>query len=273
MRLSIEQAALGMLKVAAATMMRAIRAVSVERGVDVRSCTMMAFGGNGPLFAASIARELGIAGVIVPPMPGLFSAFGLLLAETEHHLTRTLRARVDQLTPAILQEALDGLLTDGDRRLAQDGFQPQSRQAGITAMARYIGQSSEIAVPLVPGTAAQILEQLPEAFGVEHQRLYGFRAPAGEPVELTGLALLARGVSSTARLPERVPPATARPPFHRKAWFEGAGWTDTPVVGRAALPAGGVRGPLIIQEYDATCLVPPGVVAALDGFGNIKLTI
>jgi N-methylhydantoinase A len=273
MRLSVEQAALGMLKIAAATMMRAIRAVSVERGVDVRSCAMMAFGGNGPLFAAGIARELGIAQVIIPPMPGLFSAFGLLLAETEHHLTRTLRARVDQLSPALLQEALDALLTDGDLRLAQDGFQPPARQAGITAMARYIGQSSEIAVPLAPGTAEQIIAQLPDAFGVEHQRLYGFRAPTGEPVELTGLALLARGVSETARLPGRVPPAVAQPPFQRKAWFEGAGWTDTPVVGRAALPEGGVRGPLIIQEYDATCLVPPGVIAALDAFGNIRLTL
>lgn len=273
MNLPIEQAALGMLKIAAATMMRAIRAVSVERGIDVRSCTMMAFGGNGPLFAAQIARELGIASVIIPPMPGLFSAFGLLLAETEHHLTRTLRCRVDALTPALLQDALDALLTDGDQRLAQDGFQPLNRQAGITAMARYIGQSSEIAVPLAPGTAAQIIERLPEAFGVEHQRLYGFRAPAGEPVELTGLALLARGVSETARLPGRVPAASAQPPFQRKAWFEATGWTDTPVIGRAALPTGGVRGPLIIQEYDATCLVPPGVIAAIDDFGNMRLTL
>jgi len=233
----------------------------------------MAFGGNGPLFAAMIARELGIANIIVPPMPGLFSAFGLLLAETEHHLTRSLRARLDEITPAQLQDSLDALLTDGDQRLAQDGFQPQHRQAGITAMARYIGQSSEIAVPLIPGTPEQIIAQLPEAFGVEHQRIYGFRAPPGEPVELTGLALLARGVSESARLPGRVPPAAAQPVFRRQAWFEGAGWTETPVIGRAALPPGGVRGPLIIQEYDATCLVPPGVMAGIDDFGNIRLTL
>jgi N-methylhydantoinase A len=273
MNLSVEQAALGMLKVAAATMMRAIRTVSVERGIDVRSCAMMAFGGNGPLFAAGIARELGITRIIVPPMPGVFSAFGLLLADTEHHLTRSLRARLGQLTPARLQSVLDGLHGEGDQLLAQDGFPPHQRQASTTAMARYIGQSSEIAVPLAPGTAGQIIERLPEAFGAEHQRLYGFRAPPGEPVELTGLAVLARGVSATARLPDHIPPAVAQPDFQRQAWFEGEGWMTTPVIGRAALPASGRPGPLIIQEYDATCLVPPGVIAAIDTFGNIRLTV
>jgi N-methylhydantoinase A len=273
MNMSVEQAAQGMLRVAAATMMRAIRAVSVERGRDVRSCAMMAFGGNGPLFAAAIARALGISRVIIPPMPGLFSAFGLLLADTEHHLTRTIRFRPEAVAPETLQDALDALLTDGDQRLAQDGFPPHRRQAGITAMARYVGQSSEIAVPLAPGTAAEILAGLPEAFGAEHARLYGFRAPEGEAIEVTGLALLARGIAEQARLPGRVPPATSQPGTIRRAWFEGTGWADTPVIGRAALSDRAVQGPLIVQEYDSTCLVPPGVSAGLDSFGNIRLTL
>ncbi len=273
MGLSVEQAALGMLRVAAATMMRAIRAVSVERGLDVRACAMMAFGGNGPLFAASIARELGISRIIVPPMPGLFSAFGLLLAETEHHLSRTWRKRLDQLTPEVLQDALDEILIDGDRRLAQDGFEPELRQAGVSVMARYIGQSSEIPVALAPGTAEEILAGLSEAFGAEHNRVYGFRAPATEPVELTGLTLLARGTSAVPRLPERIPPGAAHPLFHRNAWFEGSGWVETSVIGRAALVGRTVPGPIIVQEYDATCLVPPGATATVDPFGNICLAV
>ena len=90
---SVEEAAYGMLRLASASMMRAIRAVSVERGRDPRQFALLAFGGNGPLFAAAIAAELGITRVIVPPLPGVFSAFGLLVADTEHHATRSLRMR------------------------------------------------------------------------------------------------------------------------------------------------------------------------------------
>src|SRR6202051_1699140 len=92
---SVEVAAHGMLRLAAATMMRAIRAVSVERGRDPREFAMLAFGGNGPLFAAGIAAELGISRIIIPPLPGVFSAFGLLVADTEHHARQSVWARLD----------------------------------------------------------------------------------------------------------------------------------------------------------------------------------
>jgi len=206
-------------------------------------------------------------------MPGLFSAFGLLLAETEHHLTRSLRARLDALRVESLQKVLDELLTEGDHRLAQDNFATTQRQAGITAMVRYVGQSSEIPVSVAPGTPEQIIAALPEAFRAEHQRVYGFQAPASEPIEIMSIGLLARGVSEQARLPGRVPPARAQPPFARKAWFEGHGWTLTTVIGRAAIPEAGIEGPVIIQEYDSTCLVPPGIRAGIDDFGNIRLTL
>jgi N-methylhydantoinase A len=153
--LTVPEAAMGMLKIAASTMMRAIRAVSVERGRDVRACSMMAFGGNGPLFAASIARELGIARVIVPPMPGLFSAFGLLLADTEHHLSRSLRKRTDDWTPEACQAAIDALRREGSRRLSDDGFPLERQQARLSVMARYVGQSSEIQVPLARADLAR----------------------------------------------------------------------------------------------------------------------
>ncbi|MCW3477129.1 hydantoinase/oxoprolinase family protein [Limobrevibacterium gyesilva] len=269
--LPLEQAAHGMLRLAAATMMRAIRAVSVERGRDVRGFSLLAFGGNGPLFAAGIAAELGIRRVIVPPMPGLFSAFGLLLADTEHHATRSLRMRTAD--PAALQTALDALLQEGADRLAEDGFPPDRRSATRTARARYVGQSSELSVPLPDGDAPAILAALPEAFAAEHARTYGFRAPPGEPVELMGLSVIARGIPEHPRLPARIPPATATVPPCRRAWFEATGWTDTPVLARAGLATTPRQGPLIVQEYDATCLVPPGASAALDAFGNVRIEL
>jgi N-methylhydantoinase A len=165
------------------------------------------------------------------------------------------------------------LLTEGDDLLARDGFPPERREARIGVMARYVGQSSEIAVPLTPGMPQQILAGLPESFAVEHATLYGFRGPAGEPIELMGLTLLARGVALQARLPGRIPPASLPTPASRTAWFESTGWIAVPVIDRAGLSQTARPGPLIVQEYDATCLVPPGAAASLDGFGNICISV
>ncbi len=270
LNLGVEQAAHGMLQLASATMMRAIRAVSVERGRDVREFTMLAFGGNGPLFAAGIAAELGIAEVIVPPMPGLFSAFGLLLADTEHHATRSLRMRLDAPDRGLLDGAIVSLRDSAENRLEQEGFPPDRRAFALSALARYVGQSSELSVSLPEGL--DVAAALPEAFAEEHARTYGFRAPTGEPVELIALSIIGRGLPDTPRLPDRIPPVAAPVPEGRHAWFPGTGWTYTPVLDRAALARGPWVGPVIVQEYDATCLVPPGAGVRLDGFGNIVIS-
>jgi N-methylhydantoinase A len=269
---SVEEAAAGMLRIASANMMRAIRAVSVERGRDPRQFALLAFGGNGPLFGAWIAAELGISRVIVPPMPGVFSAFGLLVADTEHHATRTLRACADALDAAQFAAALDALAAAGNDRLQRDGFPPSARAFRRTALARYLGQSSEISVTLPDHDPPDLLRALPELFAQEHERTYGFRAPPDEPVEIVGLSVTARGIPERPRLPSTIAPAVAAVPSSRRAWFVGTGWTEVPVIDRAGL-AGDLReGPLIVQEYDATCLVPHGAAAALDPFGNIRLS-
>ena len=267
---SVEAAAFGMLRLASASMMRAIRAVSVERGRDPRQFALLAFGGNGPLFAAAIAAELGISRVIVPPLPGVFSAFGLLVADVEHHATRSLRTRLDEADPAQVQSVLNGLLEAGAARLKRDGFPADRHVFRRAALARYVGQSSEIEVPLPDG---DFLSHLAELFGQEHERNYGFRAPPEEPVELMGLSVIARGVSERSRLPDAIPPSAATTPASRRAWFPDDGWIDTPVIARAQLATAPRPGPLIVQEYDATCLVPRGTTAALDAFGNIRLTL
>jgi N-methylhydantoinase A len=269
----LEEAAHGMLRLAAATMMRAIRAVSVERGRDPRRFALLAFGGNGALFAAAIAAELGIRQVIVPPMPGLFSAFGLLVADTEHHLSRSLRRRLPAADADAVAAVLTGLEEEGAALLAREGFPPARRAIRRAALARYVGQSSEITVALPEGgDPAALLARLPALFAAEHERTYGFRAPDDEPVELMGLSAVARGIPDRPRLPACIPPAPARVPKARRAWFPGHGWVETRVTDRAGLD-GTIAGPLIVQEYDATCLVPPGVAARRDGFGNILLDL
>ncbi len=274
LKCSVEEAACGMLRLAAAAMMRAIRAVSVERGRDPRQFALLAFGGNGPLFAAGIAAELGITRVIVPPMPGVFSAFGLLVADTEHHVARSLRARLDDADPEQIGDVLAALIRSGTERLTRDGFPTERQTFRRAALARYIGQSSEIEVPLPDGLdSANILKRLPALFGQEHEGNYGFRAPDDEPVEMVGLSVIARGVPKHPRLPQRIPPVGASVPPRRRAWFPDAGWIDLPVTDRAGLAKEPRFGPLNIQEYDATCLVPRGWRAEVDAFGNVRMTI
>jgi N-methylhydantoinase A len=272
LRRPVEEAAHGMLRLASASMMRAIRAVSVERGRDPRQFALLAFGGNGPLFAAAIAAELGISRVIVPPLPGVFSAFGLLVADAEHHASQSLRTRLDAADASQIATVLETLTEAGATRLGRDGFPPDRQVFRRAASARYVGQSSEIEVPLPEGSVAAFLPRLAELFGVEHERNYGFRAPPEEPVELIGLSVIARGLPDRPRLPQAIPPAASDVPPSRHAWFPDAGWTETPVIDRAQLVGTSRAGPLIIQEYDATCLVPKGWTAALDDFGNIRLT-
>ena len=268
MGVSVEDAAFGMLRLASATMMRAIRAVSVERGRDPRQFALLGFGGNGPLFAAGIAKELGIARVLIPPLPGVFSAFGLLVADAEHHATQSVRTRLDAADPARILAVLTDLERAGSAQLARDGFPAIRQETRRAALARYLGQSSEIEVPLT-GTVTPA--SIAEAFGVEHERTYGFRAPASEPVELMGLSVITRGMPERPRLPERIPPFAASVPATRRAWFPNGGWTETPVVDRAGLAKGPRVGPLIVQEYDATCLVPHSFRASVDSFGNIAM--
>jgi N-methylhydantoinase A len=269
LRRSLEEAAFGMLRLASATMMRAIRAVSVERGRDPRQFTLLAFGGNGPLFAAAIATELGISRVIVPPLPGVFSAFGLLVADAEHHATRSLRMRIDDADYPRIAQVIEELTAAGRERLTRDGFPPHRQVSRLAAQARYVGQSSEIEVWLPEEGFSQGFSEL---FGEAHKRNYGFRAPPDEPVELVALSVIARGMPEQPRLPDRVPPSSITVPSHRHVWFPDTGWVEAAVTDRSRLSAEPRSGPLIIQEYDATCLVPRGFEAALDAFGNVRLT-
>lgn len=273
-----EAAAHGAHLIAASNMIRAIKAVSSERGRDPRAFALVAFGGNGPLFAAGMAATLGVRRVLVPPLAGVFSAVGLLCSDVEVHLTRTWRRLLEGASSdavAGLSAAVAALEEEAASRLAADGYGPERREIGRTAQLRYHGQSFDLSVPLPPGpVTAGTLRALAEGFGAEHERTYGHRAGPEEPVEVVGLRVVGRGVPEELRVPERLRAAGAVPPQPPRPAYFGArhGWLDTPVLARSDLAAPR-RGPLIVEEYDATCLVPPGATASLDGFGNINIEL
>ena len=269
--LSLERAAHGAFEIAVARMMRAIKAVSSERGRDPRRFGLFAFGGNGPVFAAAMAQELGVTRIVIPPSPGLFSAFGLLYADVEHHRARTLRTILADAGTR-LDGAWDGIAAEAEAMLEVDGFPPSRRRIERFAAMRYQGQAFELTIPVGPGGLETI--ELAEAFGREHERTYGHRAGPDEPIEVINLRVIARGIPETPAVPDRLsiadPDSGTRPP-PRPAYFGPRhGWHDTTVLLRPDL-ATPRPGPAIIEEYGSTCVVPPGFTATLDDFGNIIL--
>ena len=276
--LPLAEAAHGAHLIAASNMMRAIRAVSSERGRDPREYALFAFGGNGPLFAAGMARALEMTRVVIPPAPGLFSAFGLLYSEVEHHYVRTWRRRTQGLGAAELAEAFGRLEDEARVQLAAEGFTGAAVRLERSADCRYQGQSFELTVPVTSSVSIE------EAFGREHERTYGHRAGPDEPVEIVSLRVVGRGLSDRPRVIDRpggidrpgtpeMAPRTPRGGAMRRVYFgPPTGWIATPILSRGDL-ATPREGPAVIEEYDATCVVPPGARAGLDAGGNIVMDL
>ena len=276
MSMPLERAAHGAHLIAASNMIRAIKAVSTERGRDPREFALFAFGGNGPVFACGMAAALGMKRIVVPPCAGLFSSFGLLYADVEHHYSRTLRRLLRKSDAREIARAWDALAGQALEQLAAEGFTATSARVRRSAALHYHGQSYELTVPLADGpidTAA--LAHLEEDFGREHEKTYGHRAGADEPVELVSIQVVGQGLREGGSVPERVRasrPEPAPPPPRRAYFGAPTGWLETPILRRSDLSAPRA-GPLIVEEYDATCVVPPGARAELDTGGNILIAL
>jgi N-methylhydantoinase A len=274
--MSLEEAAYGAHLIAASNMIRALKAVSSERGRDPREYALVAFGGNGPVFAAGMAEAMRMPQVLIPPSAGVFSSFGLLYAEVEYYFTRTRKLLLRAAAPAELQAIVDGLEAEALGRLAADGFDPDHIEIRRSASLHYQGQSFELRVPLTAGQLdGAALAALEEAFGVEHERTYGHRAGVEEPVELVSLEVIGRGIPDQPRAAAAaaagLAPDIAIAAPRRAAYFGPThGWLDADIVNRSDLKAPRA-GPCIVEEYDATCLVPPGWTARLDEYGNIVM--
>ncbi|MCL5026934.1 MAG: hydantoinase/oxoprolinase family protein [Chloroflexi bacterium] len=267
--LTTEEAAYGAHRIGSASMTRAVRAVSIERGRDPRDFALLAFGGSGPLHAAEVARTLDICRVIVPPAPGLFSAYGLLSADIEYHFLRTYLRRTADLTYGELESVWCEMARRAGETMAGDGF-PDVEMRQFADL-RYAGQSFELTVP----ADGRKIGELEEAFSQEHERTYGHRA-LNDPVELVNLRLVVQALPSRAAQPAHavIAAAGASGEAVRPAYFGAPyGTLPTPVLGRRDLGCGQRRGPLIIEEYDATAVVPPGCVACLDEHCNILIEV
>jgi len=275
--LDVVAAAHGIVEIANAAMVNALRLISVQRGYDPRDFVLMAFGGAGPVHANRLAAETEIPTTVIPMSPGITCAMGLLVTDLKHDYSVTLIRRVDRLDPAEVQEAYQGLEEQGQATLRREGMRPEDMTFLRQVDMRYVGQSYELTVPLPGGRLrstdiARVLDQ----FHLEHDRAYGYSAP-GEPAEFVNLRLTATGKIAKPELRELGQDgrdvASARKATRRVYFSEAGGYVDCPIYDRYGLDAGCVvEGPAVVEEIDSTTVIHPGYQALVDKFGNLLLT-
>ncbi len=276
--LSVADAAYGIHAVANATMVRAVQAVTSEIGRAPGDFTMIAFGGSGPVHAATLALHAGIRHIVVPPASGVFSAFGLLFARIEHRLVRTCGLDVTAAQPDALNQLTADLHREASGLMEAEGIPVSDSELQFQLDMRYRGQSSELNIDIALPVTDAVLEQAVRDFHDEHERTYGYHSKS-EPTQLVNLRLRIRaraGEESVRVHADHIHPATRSHRSlelpHRQVFFgERWGWHDTPVRRRESLDT--QVGPLVIEEYDTTIVVPPGAQVRRDATGSVHIDL
>ncbi|RVT84192.1 hydantoinase/oxoprolinase family protein [Rhodobacteraceae bacterium CCMM004] len=260
LRLSVEDAARGILAIADNAMTGALRVVSVERGHDPRALTLVPFGGAGPLHGCALADLLGARRVLIPRAPGVLCADGLLEADLKAEFSRALPEAV-AVADADPAPILSELEAQAAAWFAAEGVAPDRRRTAAVALMRYRGQGSELAVPMAEGS-------LDAGFAGAHRRLYGFVLDA--PIELVTLRVEAVGAADPAR-PEPLRPAPAGEAEETEVILPD-GPRQVPVIARGMLAAGAeVAGPAVLTQLDTTVLLAPGWTARVHDSGALIL--
>ena len=261
--MDVVEAALGIIQVANATMARALRRVTVERGIDGRDCTLLAFGGGGPMHAAGLAETYGLHEVVVPAASSAFSALGCLTADTSFMQQATVRLPLDGLSLPAFMQRLEALREIATAPLLE-GRADAAPEVSTVAMMRYEAQSDTTAVPFTLPLDPAVLRR---DFQDRHRQLFGYATE--EPCVIEALRVEAREASTT-----RVTGVAAgqeRPAASRRCSFPGARDVETAILSRDGL-AGVVRGPAIVADRWSTIVVPPGWQARPGADGHLVLT-
>jgi N-methylhydantoinase A len=278
LKLDTIAAAEGILRIAIENIAAGIRTVSVKRGRDPRSYALVAFGGAGPLHACYLADWLGMQHVIIPPNPGVTSAYGLLLTDVRVDLVHTDVQREDRLDVDRIATEIQDLERRVTARLEDEGLLTQATRLNHFVDMRYAGQAYEIRVPVsIDSATSDIQTHLQQAitkFHASHKDLYGYSYAGKELVELVNVGVTGLGLLKRPHVPQAQP--AGRSPEQAQtgqtAVYFSKSTLDTPVYDRAALQAGNeLSGPAIIQQYDATTVVEPGWSGRVDQWGTLRL--
>jgi N-methylhydantoinase A len=274
--LDVAEAAAGILRISNHNMAAALRLVSVERGYDPRELTLVAFGGAGPLHAAELAREVGIPEVIVPPLPGITSAIGLLFADLVRDVARAVDVPRQNADTTSLDRQFAELEAAARERVRLEAEEAALIQAERLIDFRYQGQARTITVALAPGEITDaLLGQAIEQFHREHEREFGYDRRDFE-VDLAMLRVSARAETTSpdlGRFSSRVG-IGRHAGATRPVYFDESGWVDTAIYDRGVLaPGTALAGPAIIEAMDSTIVLPPASRAEIDDITNVIIHV
>ncbi|QLD87698.1 hydantoinase/oxoprolinase family protein [Natronomonas salina] len=263
------EAARGVLEVADANMARALRVVSVERGYDPREFALVAFGGAGPLHAASVAADVGVPEVLVPRAAGVLSALGLLVSDLTYDRSTSRVRPWREVDPGELEETFGEFEADGAGRVP--GGLPVEHERYVDL--RYAGQSFDLRIPVPAELDAAELDAVAERFHERHEARYGHAAP-GEPLELVTVRVRTRGVVDP---PELDPPTVSGDPDDAIRETRTVGFDrdrEAPVYAREALPTGAaLDGPAVVEGSESTVVVRPDDALSVESDGTLRLEV
>lgn len=278
----VVEAAAGAVRIVDASVAAAVRLVTVEKGLDPREFSLIAFGGAGPLHAVEVAREVGVTEVIIPPGPGLVSALGLHTVDIAHDLTQAhlLRVGIDACDEA------DRILRDLEGQMKEVLADEAGRGAEVQVLRqidlRYTGQAHLMTVNLPDGDFGDlVLEAAVESFHDAHEQEYGYSRPEWQ-VEAAVLRVAGSATINQIEIEEYGRRSASSGgdggsdgrPGTRDVYFSDLGWTSTPVIDRATLsPGATVAGPAVVEEFNSTTVLPPGVTAEVDRVGNLLMDL
>jgi N-methylhydantoinase A len=268
--LDVAAAAEGIVRIIDVKMEEAIKAISTMRGHDLRDFFLLAFGGAGPLHAARMARDLGMAGVVVPLYPGVFSALGLIMSDVKHDYILSRLRPLDELTPAAVEAVFAELTQRARDALRRDGFVEDKIRIDRALDLRYAGQGYEITVACTPAEVAA-LASLRKKFDAEHKRQFGHMAPE-EPVEVVSYRVRGVGLVPPVGMPKFSPQGFRLADAlreTRQVRFDGK-TVSCPVYQREKLDVGAsISGPAILDQFDCTTVICSGQVARVDEWKNL----
>lgn len=270
---SVEEAALGIIRIANSNMLNALKLISVRRGYDPRDFAIVAFGGGGPMHAAFLAKELGVTKVVVPVAASVFAAWGMLMTDLRHDFLQTHIRRTSDLDLIEFNRAWNALEQESLVQYQSEDISQEQVVFSRYADMRYLGQEHTVKVPVPEGTLdTAALEELNKRFHAIHEQHYTFKLD-GNPTEIVNLHLVALGKVSKPNLAELQ--ATDRSIEDaiiemRPVYFENAGWVDTTVYERELLgPDMEIEGPAIVEEATTSTVVYPGQSLTVDKYGNL----
>jgi N-methylhydantoinase A len=269
---TVETAAWGVIQVANANMERAMRRISIERGYDPRGFTMVPFGGAGPLHACELAQNLQIPRVLIPQLPGVLSALGMLVAAPTKDFSQTVMKQVDVWNATVeswVQAQFSPILQRALREMAAEGYAAELLDLRTSLDMRYVGQSHELTIPFPALQGKSLIE----AFHAVHETRFGYRQ-AQARVEIVTLRLTAVAPVTPPALttqPDAGGDATTALIGEKQVWFQQQPH-QTQLFNRSKLrPGNRVVGPAIVFQYDTTVVIPPGWETAIDPYGNLAV--